>query len=576
MDRLITSKISEKKNTIGFYHVFTNFVCHPLSSMRTIITFCTILICFCTNANPKIDSLKYELFSHDADDEVKVHLLNSLGYEYWIIDPVQSIIYGQQAKALAEIISDSTGLAFAHRVIGVAHWARGSYDRGLEYLLSGLTINRNLSDTLGEANCLMNIGLIYSDRADDDLALKYYFEALRLFEKVETDDRSATTYVKLATIFIRQKNFSAAYDFLRRAENIHRKGEFNYGIAEVLNRYGLLKTRTEEYDSAKLYLMQSLELSEGIQDNDGITRNYINLADVYLAENQVNNAEVSLKKALVAARKVQSHKWLKEVYDRLQRIAREKGNLEKAILYYDQYVQQKDSIFNEQTLNNISRLESELATAEHQRQLDAKENQIVILEQESQIQQTRVLILVTLMIAVVVLAILIVRNRKLTSQRNEQIAKKEADEARKELEFKNRELVSYTINFVQKNQLFEELMESVSEIKEKSSDGTRKSLLGMERTIKRHIQIDKDWEDFKMRFENLHTGFFDKILTRESSLTGNDLKLCALVKMNFSIKEVSDMMGISTESVKTARYRLKKKLDLPGETSINDFLNSIS
>ena len=526
-------------------------------------------------ANPRVDSLKYELFNHTAEDAKKVKLLNDLGYEYWIINPVQSIIYGQQAKVLAEILKDSSGLAFSNRVIGVAHWARGSYDRGLEYLLDGLSLYRNLNDTLGEANCLMNIGLIYSDRYDNDLAVEYYFEALRLFESIGASTRSGTTYVKLATIFIRQKDFSAAYDFLQRAERIHARDNFLYGMSEILNRYGLLKTETQEYDSATLYLNHALEMSQKIQDNDGITRNYISLADVTFLINKTDEAEQYLNKALVTARQVQSHKWLKEVYDRLQKIAREKGNLESAIIYYDQYIQQRDSIFNEQTLNNISRLETELATAEQRRQLDAKENEIVILEQESKIQRARMLVLIIISVAVVISAILMVRNRQLSSQRKEQEAKKEADEAKKELEFKNRELVSYTVNFVQKNQLFEELMNSVSDLKKNTTDETRKGLIGIERTIKRHLQIDKDWEDFKIRFENLHSGFFDKILERESTLTGNDLKLCALVKMNFSIKEISEMMGISTESVKTARYRLKKKLDLPGEMSINDFLNTV-
>ena len=45
--------------------------------------------------------------------------------------------------------------------------------------------------------------------------------------------------------------------------------------------------------------------------------------------------------------------------------------------------------------------------------------------------------------------------------------------------------------------------------------------------------------------------------------------------MNFSIKEISEMMGISTESVKTARYRLKKKLGLPEDLTVNNFLNTI-
>ncbi len=544
--------------------------------MRLIVISFLIAFALCSNATTRIDSLKAELLNHSFEDKQKVNLLNTLGYEYWIINPVQSIIYGQQAKALAEILQDTSGLAFSNRIVGVGHWARGSYDQGLEYLLNSLSLYKSLSDTLGEANCLMNLGLIYSDRFDNELALEYFFDAIKLFDAIGAKDRSATTYVKLSTILTRQRKFYAANIFLDSAVLIHGANKFRYGMSEILNRYGVLKTALGEYDSAVLYLDHSLQLSEKIDDLDGVIRNQINLADVALKTEKNNDAEVLLNAALMSAREIQSHKWLTEIYDRLQKIARKKGNLEEAINYYDQYLREKDSIFNLQTLNNISRLESELATAEQKRQLAAKENKIVFLEQESKIQRIRVYILIFVTLIVVILAVLFIRNRRLVSQRKEQQAQKEADDAKKEVEFKNRELVSYTVNFVQKNQLFEELMNSVSEMKKSSSGDNNKVLLGMERTINRHLQIDKDWEDFKLRFENLHSRFFDKILEREPSLTGNDLKLCALSKMNFSIKEISEMMGISTESVKTARYRLKKKLELPGEMSINDFLKTVS
>ena len=543
--------------------------------MRVTFTLSLVFFSITMLAETKIDSLKNTLLSYKGEDETKVDLLNSLGYEYWIVNPIQSIIYGQQAKALAEVLEYDPGKALSNRVIGVAHWARGSYDQGLEYLLEGLNQYRTLSDTLGEANCLMNIGLIYSDRSDNELALKYYFDALRLFEEVKANDRSATTYVKLATIFISEGKIDAVTDFLNRAKLIHRQNGFSYGMAEVLNRNGLLKTKIREYDSANYYLNKALELSLTINDIDGVTKNYIDLAEVALHTQNFGAAEELLHEALVHAREIESHKWLKEIYEGLQFIARRRGDLRKAIEYYDQYVKEKDSIFNEQTLNNISRLETELATAEQKRQLEAKEKEIVILEQQAEIRETRLIGIIILAAITIVALFLSIKIRQQSARRKEEKAIQEAEKARKELEFKNRELVSYTVNFVQKNQLFEELIDSVSLLKKKSKDDVRKDLIGMEKVIKRHLQVDKDWEDFKLRFENLHSGFFDDLIKQAPSLTNNDLKLSALVKMNFSIKEVADMMGISTESVKTARYRLKKKLDLPGETNINDFLNTL-
>ena len=521
----VLSNIIEKVKHFRWKIVLEYSTCHRNHYMKYLFVIFSFSFLISSALSQRIDSLKYELLNHRVEDEVKVEILNNLGFEYWIIDPVQSIIYGQQAKVLAEILHDSSGLAFANRVIGVAHWARGSYDHGLRFLLDGLAIYEQERDSLGWGNCLMNIGLIYADRKDNEVATKYYFEALKMFEAINADHRKATTYIKLATVFI---------------------------------------------DEGKLEA-----LGKKINDIDGIAKSHSELADVYLKQGDIEKAEDILVRGLEYARKTNSHKWLKEIYKGLHLTAREKGNLSRSIDYYDQYIQEKDSILNEQTLNNITRLETELAITEQKRQLEAKEGEIIILEQEAEIQKTRFIILVILVIAIVIVGILIVRNRQLAAQRKAEKAEKEADRIKHELEFKNRELVSYTVNFLQKNQLFEELTELITDLKKRSPNDMRKDLIAMERTVNKHLQVDKDWEDFKLRFENLHTGFFDSLLEHQPSLTGNDLKLCALIKMNFSIKETADMMGISTESVKTARYRLKKKLELPTETTVNDFLNSL-
>ncbi len=540
----------------------------------------TLVLFFLTLCQPsfaqEIDSLESELARYEAEDTVKVEILNQLGFEYWIVNPIQSIIYGQQAKALASVIEDDKGLAFANRVIGVANWAKGSYDDGLNYLLDGLELYRSLKDTLGEANCLMNIGLIYSDRFDYDKALEFYFDALKLFELTDAESRSATTYTKIATIFINQGKLEAADDFLRRSIKIHEREDFQYGRMEVYNRLGLLYFSRDEYDSALNSLNRSLTISKAINDVEGRTKTLLDMSNVQLEINRLSAAEFSLEEALLFAREIGSHKWLKEIYDNLQVVNRRKGDLNKAIYYYDQYIQERDSLFNEETINNISRLEAQLATVEQQRLIDAREQRIVILEQQTRLQQSRIVILIIIIFLIAVIAFLFIKGRQAISKRREEVANQIAEKAKQEVEFKNRELSSYTVNFVRKNRLFEELIELIQGIKKRSSSDVNKDLISIEKMVKKHIQVDQDWEDFKLRFENLHQGFFDKLHEKFPSLTNNDLRLSVLVKMNFSIKELSEMFGISPESVKTARYRLKKKLNLPSEQNLNDFLNEIA
>lgn len=537
--------------------------------------FCIAVLLLFTKAQ-EIDSLESRLETYANEDSTKVSLLNQLGFEYWIVNPIQSIIYGQQARALAGAIDDQKGLAYANRVIGVANWAKGSYDDGLTYLFEGLEQYRSMKDTLGEANCMMNIGLIYADRFDYDRALEFYFDALRLFEEINASGRSGTTYTKIASIFIDQNKLDAAQDFLKRSLSIHEDNNFDYGEMEVYNRLGVLNSAEKEYDSAIFYLEKSLLLSSTINDVEGKTKTLLDLAKIKMEQNQLREAETFLLEGLPFAREIGSHKWLKEIYEKLQILNRRKGDLNQAIYFYDQYNLERDSLFNEETINNISRLEARLASTEQQRQIDLREKQIVILQQQTDLQRSRILILVIAILLVISAAFLIIRSRQAIAKHREEKAEDIAEKARREVEFKNRELSSYTVNFVQKNRLFEDLIESIQEIKKRSTPEVNKNLIAIEKTVKSHIKVDQDWQDFKLRFENVHKGFFDKLHETFPSLTNNDLRLSVLVKMNFSIKEIGEMFGISPESVKTARYRLKKKLNLPSDMNLNDFLNEIA
>jgi DNA-binding CsgD family transcriptional regulator len=89
------------------------------------------------------------------------------------------------------------------------------------------------------------------------------------------------------------------------------------------------------------------------------------------------------------------------------------------------------------------------------------------------------------------------------------------------------------------------------------------------------FSLDKDWEEFRLYFEEVHTGFFDTLKKRYPDLTPNELRLAALAKLNLSIKETATIMGITPDSVKTARYRLRKKLDMETEENLTEYLMEI-
>ena len=73
----------------------------------------------------------------------------------------------------------------------------------------------------------------------------------------------------------------------------------------------------------------------------------------------------------------------------------------------------------------------------------------------------------------------------------------------------------------------------------------------------------------------MHSGFIIKLKEKHASISNNELKLCAYLRMNLSTKEIAQLMNISVRGVEISRYRLRKKLSLATDTNLFDYLINI-
>ena len=95
------------------------------------------------------------------------------------------------------------------------------------------------------------------------------------------------------------------------------------------------------------------------------------------------------------------------------------------------------------------------------------------------------------------------------------------------------------------------------------------------RFIDKNLNNTDDWKFFQEAFNNADKDFLKKIKSRHSSLTPNDLKLCAYLRLNLSSKEIAPLLNISPKSVEVKRYRLRKKMDLPHDYSLTNYILEI-
>jgi DNA-binding CsgD family transcriptional regulator len=142
-----------------------------------------------------------------------------------------------------------------------------------------------------------------------------------------------------------------------------------------------------------------------------------------------------------------------------------------------------------------------------------------------------------------------------------------------EINFKNSELASSAMHLVKKGELLTKIKAELSHVM-KSMDNPQavNELKKMIKTLSEDDQMDQEWENFTKHFDKVHSDFVVSLKEKHPSITGNEIKLCAYLRMNLSTKEIAQLMNISVRGVEISRYRLRKKLGLASEVSLFDYL----
>ena len=138
-----------------------------------------------------------------------------------------------------------------------------------------------------------------------------------------------------------------------------------------------------------------------------------------------------------------------------------------------------------------------------------------------------------------------------------------------DIESKNRELAVSTMSMIKKNQFLSKIK---SDLKKSESGDKIFSVIKM---IDRNLNNKDDWKFFEEAFNNADKDFLKKVKSTHPSLTNNDLRLCAYLRLNLSSKDIAPLLNISLSSVEIKRYRLRKKMQLTHNEGLTDHLLSL-
>jgi DNA-binding response OmpR family regulator len=142
---------------------------------------------------------------------------------------------------------------------------------------------------------------------------------------------------------------------------------------------------------------------------------------------------------------------------------------------------------------------------------------------------------------------------------------------------KNREIMTIAMNIIRNNEFNLKVLDQINTLKSNYSNRS-KQLSSDLKELSHEISIkirDESWMQFEAYFKNVNPQFFKHLTSNYPDLTSAELKLAAFLRLNLSTKEIASIIFLSPDSIKTARSRLRKKLNLSPEENINAFLMSV-
>ena len=463
---------------------------------------------------------------------------------------------------------------------GTIWFHKGNFVDASLQLSEAATYFKANQDSLEYYKCRVDIASIQMKQYNYGIARNIYFDALHYARKSGNKELEAKTLSLLGILSYRKDLYqegsllaSAAYDLFEQLEKPK-------GLSMALMNIAINQMALEDWRAAISTLKRTQYLDSLINDyssmpiilnNLGISYLYAGRPDsalVYFGEAFRTNADTSNLEALS-----QSHLWSATVYA-------EKENFRKAYEHLEQYEKLRLTHFNRERAGVIINEEAKA------RQREARQK-IAFLKQKNELLLTRnifgliagIFMLIILVFIIYAIRYKLRKERQLYSKEkevleaNEIITRQELQITRQELLVKEQELAAFISQIIEKNNLLESLKSKVATLEEvtKGEEQEKQSELILQMSNLR-ILTDDDWVIFKGKFDQVYPNLIRNLRRKYSQLSMGDERMFLLMKLNFDEILMTNILGISRNAIKKAKYRLVKRLDLEDVSKLEEFV----
>jgi tetratricopeptide (TPR) repeat protein len=546
---------------------------------------------------------------------------SAISTTYSIIpDYDNALIYIDSAIRLSEISENEIFKEKCLNKKGIIYFKQSDYQQALHYFNSAVKSD----DSMLIAQCYSNIGSIYRNLGNNNIASDYYFKALRINENNSFEEGIADVHLNIANIYLSLEEYASALDFQLKSLHYFTENNYKTETGYCLSNIGLVYLELKDIDTALYYFNRALEINTQTQDQHGIIGSLINIGHAYFRKGNIDVALINIEKARLLCIKTEDMYFLIKCLLSEVKIYKELGdiqtavklgkealqisieidalsltmsanlilselyelnnNLQNSLVHYKDYNKLKDSVYTIEKTKAIQNLKIQYET-------ENKEQQIMKLEEEKEFREkitlylkiTSAALLLTILISIYTFYLKIRNSKhklqisKTERQKQElELAKKalENENLEKDLELRHKELATNAMNLIRNIEINSNLFQELNNLIPTAENDQKEKIRDIIRSYKIMSQ-DKGWREFELRFGQVHKSFYQNLSNRFPDLSPNEKKLCAFLRLNMTTKDIALLIYKSVNSINQARKRLRKKMNLSPSENLITFLSEL-
>jgi tetratricopeptide (TPR) repeat protein len=425
------------------------------------------------------------------------------------------------------------------------------------YLLAGKKIAQEAKNDawLGWMNYWQ--GILKNYLKNEEESLVHYQDAARFCAAAGDSLCYGESLEQVAAKLMYFDSFTLAEQYFEQSIRILKKFGEQKQLATAYGNFGALYLLARLPDEGIPYLEKALIINQEIGDYRGEAKNRNNLASAYRRQGNQRQAIEEYKKCITFNQEHGMPNNLINNYLGLYFAYLDLEDYKSALESVSRHEELKDSLIGIETQQKIALLETQYETAQTELALERTEAEL----NATKLSQTRALVVVV--VAVFIIGIILFRWQT------------QLQRARKESQENLESLMQLTRVLTEKSRIITSLKETMTALEAESKDlpnADTDNDQDQESLYTSSILTDDDWSTFRARFEKTYPGFLFRLRGVFSDLTPAEERLFLLLKLNLGRKEIADMLGVSVGSIKKTRTRLRKRLSLDSDDSLEDFI----